>query len=211
MLETLTLGLLTALTTFYVPYWWGIPSNSIDNSYAGQQGDYVGRCRTYESVIQFYVDRPSFPHFQNFNMSRYEWTEELVEKLVANRTVMELTRFFCPQGTYNEMATLFFSGMARAVEQLFHSPVRFEPVSLFVLFLIVFVVANLTYGINIPSGIFVPSFLIGALYGRIIGEILREIDPAGNHQPGSFALVGATSFLAGVSRMTIAVAVIMRE
>ena len=58
--------------------------------------------------------------------------------------------------------------------------------------------------------------LIGALYGRILGRAAVDIfgvnqDALDWLDPGAFALLGAVSFFAGVSRLTVSLAVIMVE
>lgn len=56
-----------------------------------------------------------------------------------------------------------------------------------------------------PSGIIVPALGGGALFGRLVGQAVGSISP------GIFAMVGAGAFLAGVSRMTISLCVVMFE
>eukprot|EP01060_Flectonema_neradi_P014250 TRINITY_DN20952_c0_g1_i6.p1 TRINITY_DN20952_c0_g1~~TRINITY_DN20952_c0_g1_i6.p1 ORF type:complete len:313 (+),score=53.39 TRINITY_DN20952_c0_g1_i6:690-1628(+) len=73
-----------------------------------------------------------------------------------------------------------------------------------------FFLAAITFGIAVPSGLFIPSMIIGATLGRTAGEALRlalgsEIDP------GLYALVGAASTLGGITRMTISLAAILVE
>ena len=63
----------------------------------------------------------------------------------------------------------------------------------------------ITFGIKVPSGIIIPALDGGAFFGRLIGQLVPSISP------GIFAMVGAGAFLAGVSRMTISLAVIMFE
>lgn len=63
----------------------------------------------------------------------------------------------------------------------------------------------ITFGCKVPSGIIIPALDAGALFGRLIGQLIPNISP------GIFAMVGAASFLAGVSRMTVSLAVIMFE
>ena len=63
----------------------------------------------------------------------------------------------------------------------------------------------ITFGCKVPSGIIIPSLDAGALFGRLIGQMIRDISP------GVFAMVGSAAFLAGVSRMTVSLAVIMFE
>lgn len=71
------------------------------------------------------------------------------------------------------------------------------------------VLTIITFGCKVPSGVIIPALDAGALFGRLIGYIL-PYTPA-DVSPGIFALVGAAAFLAGVSRMTISLAVIMFE
>lgn len=63
----------------------------------------------------------------------------------------------------------------------------------------------ITFGCKVPSGVIIPALDAGALVGRLIGQFVPDISP------GIFAMVGAAAFLAGVSRMTVSLAVIMFE
>jgi chloride channel 3/4/5 len=71
--------------------------------------------------------------------------------------------------------------------------------------LVKLVLTTITFGIKVPSGVIIPSLDAGALFGRIIGQWVGSISP------GIFAMVGAGAFLAGVSRMTLSLVVIMFE
>jgi chloride channel 3/4/5 len=66
------------------------------------------------------------------------------------------------------------------------------------------VLTTVTFGIKVPSGVIIPALDAGAFFGRLVGQLL------GDTSPGIFAMVGAAAFLAGVSRMTISLAVIVR-
>lgn len=88
-----------------------------------------------------------------------------------------------------------------------------------------FFLAAITFGLQIPAGIILPSMAIGALGGRALG-IVMEIWYT-NHPklflfntcepdipcvtPGTYALIGAAAALAGVTRMTVSIVVIMFE
>lgn len=67
------------------------------------------------------------------------------------------------------------------------------------------VLTIITFGCKVPSGIIIPALDSGAFFGRLIGQWITTISP------GIFAMVGAAAFLAGVSRMTISLCVIMFE
>ena len=71
--------------------------------------------------------------------------------------------------------------------------------------LVKLVLTIITFGCKVPSGIIIPALDAGAFFGRLIGQCTLGISP------GIFAMVGAAAFLAGVSRMTISLCVIMFE
>ncbi|KAH6656021.1 voltage gated chloride channel, partial [Truncatella angustata] len=74
--------------------------------------------------------------------------------------------------------------------------------------LIKLVLTIITFGCKVPSGIIIPALDAGALFGRLVGQL-----PFLFHSisPGIFAMVGSAAFLAGVSRMTVSLTVIMFE
>ncbi|KAF4637449.1 hypothetical protein G7Y89_g655 [Cudoniella acicularis] len=67
------------------------------------------------------------------------------------------------------------------------------------------VLTIITFGCKVPSGIIIPALDAGALFGRLVGQVIPNISP------GIFAMVGASAFLSGISRMTVSLAVIMFE
>ena len=88
-------------------------------------------------------------------------------------------------------------------------------ISLLYTIIIVSALTILTFGIKVPAGLFVPSMAVGASTGRLVGLIIQtaiknnlQIFPGCNISnycvnPGHFAIAGAASFLAGVTRMTV--------
>ncbi|CAN6610445.1 anion/proton exchange transporter Gef1p [Trichomonascus vanleenenianus] len=84
-----------------------------------------------------------------------------------------------------------------------------------------------SYGSKVPSGIFVPSMAIGALFGRFVGTVTEAIYESNPDAwlfstcpmasdgpcitPGTYAFLGAGAALAGIMDMTVTVVVIMFE
>jgi len=76
--------------------------------------------------------------------------------------------------------------------------------------------ASITFGMQIPAGIILPSMAIGALYGRALGLLVQMwqrtfpdawmfVSCKPNEEcvsPGLYAIAGAASALAGVTRLT---------
>ena len=74
-----------------------------------------------------------------------------------------------------------------------------------------FLLAAITSGTFAPAGLFIPTLLAGATFGRIIGHILNCAFPGYVTDAGSYALIGAAAVLGGMARMTIAGTVIVLE
>ncbi|KAF5744022.1 chloride channel protein CLC-c-like [Tripterygium wilfordii] len=118
--------------------------------------------------------------------------------------------FQCPPHHYNDLASLFFNTNDDAIRNLLTSGAekRFLLSSLFVFFAAMYVLGIITYGIAIPSGLFIPVILAGASYGRLVGSFLGSLSEL---DVGLFALLGAASFLGGTMRMTVSLCVILLE
>lgn len=118
--------------------------------------------------------------------------------------------FQCPPGYYNDLASLFFNTNDDAIRNLFSTSTtrEFQISSLFIFFVTVFGLGIITYGIAIPSGLFIPVILAGAVYGRLVG---RLFEPVSTLDTGLFSLLGAASFLGGTMRMTVSLCVILLE
>ncbi|UJO21187.1 putative chloride channel protein, partial [Fulvia fulva] len=83
----------------------------------------------------------------------------------------------------------------------------------------------ISYGCNVPAGIFVPSMAIGASFGRMVGilvQALHESFPDAAFfaackpdvpciTPGTYAFLGAGAALSGIMHLTVSVVVIMFE
>ncbi|GLJ18589.1 hypothetical protein SUGI_0331050 [Cryptomeria japonica] len=119
-------------------------------------------------------------------------------------------KFQCEPGYYNDLASLFFNTNDDAIRNLFSSgtATEFHSSSILLFFGAVYVLGLLTYGIAVPSGLFIPVILAGATYGRLVGILMgsfTELDQ------GLFAVLGAASFLGGSMRMTVSLCVILLE
>nr|XP_002127837.1 H(+)/Cl(-) exchange transporter 4-like [Ciona intestinalis] len=88
------------------------------------------------------------------------------------------------------------------------------------------VITVFTFGLKVPTGLFIPSMGVGAIMGRLIGVgveqlvymypdcVLWNTSCHAGHScvtPGLYAMVGAAATLGGVTRMTVSLVVIMFE
>ncbi|CCW64808.1 unnamed protein product [Phytomonas sp. EM1] len=128
-------------------------------------------------------------------------------------------------GTYTPFGTLSMDTGKKVIRHLFtrQTILEFPGYTLLCNFVIYFAFACLSSGAAVSGGLVVPSLVIGATFGRLFGLFLWHMGSTGAGvdrgylctdawmDPGVFALIGAGAFLAGTSRMTISICVIMVE
>ena len=129
-----------------------------------------------------------------------------------------LVRFQCEEGQYNQLASLYFTSGDMGMRQLFHFREldgmgldSFTTGPLILFFVPYFLMAAITSGVLAPAGLFVPTLLAGAAFGRLIGHWMNSAFPGYVADSGTYALIGAAAVLGGMARMTIAGCVIVLE
>lgn len=100
--------------------------------------------------------------------------------------------------------------------------------SLIIAFVIKVLLTFITFGLKVPSGIYVPSMVAGALFGRIFGMVIQLSRHRFNQEYnimnyicadspdkcvdlGIYAMISAGAFMAGVTRMNITLVTILFE
>ena len=121
---------------------------------------------------------------------------------------------------FTQVASLYLCEADVAIRQLFHfretgetDSSTFSSAALFLFFIPYITLACVVYGIAVPSGLFVPSLLAGAAFGRLFGHLLHKLDHTSGTfaDSGTYALMGSAAVLGGMARMTISLTVILLE
>lgn len=71
-------------------------------------------------------------------------------------------------GEFNAIATLTLTPFTDAIKGMFHDKAHFPPAALIVAFCYYWIMAVITYGVAVPSGLFVPCLLMGSAWGRSV-------------------------------------------
>lgn len=87
-----------------------------------------------------------------------------------------------------------------------------------------FILSAYAYGLQLPGGILMPSLVLGGTAGRIVGIICLGIQNSLDTEylatctaksclvsPSSYAVVGAASFVTGITKLTLSVVIIIFE
>ncbi|XP_052195140.1 chloride channel protein CLC-b isoform X2 [Diospyros lotus] len=119
-------------------------------------------------------------------------------------------QFNCPDGYYNDLSTLLLTTNDDAVRNIFstNTPTEFRIFSLVIFFALYCMLGLFTFGIAVPSGLFLPVILMGSAYGRMLGVAMGSYT---NIDQGLYAVLGAASLMAGSMRMTVSLCVIFLE
>lgn len=119
----------------------------------------------------------------------------------------------CSDGRYSALGQIWFQTPEASVRSLFHQPEgSWSAATLGGFFVVYFFLSCWTYGLSVSSGVFIPTLLVGAVWGRLLGIGVRAIFPTATWvNPGKFALLGAAATLGGVVRMTLSLSVILIE
>ncbi|XP_010277685.1 PREDICTED: chloride channel protein CLC-d-like [Nelumbo nucifera] len=122
--------------------------------------------------------------------------------------------FYCKRDSeYNDLATIFFNTQDDAIRNLFSARTfhEYSAQSLLTFLVMFYTLAVVTFGTAVPAGQFVPEIMIGSTYGRLVGMFVVNFYKKLNIEEGTYALLGAASFLGGSMRMTVSLCVIMVE
>jgi chloride channel 7 len=121
---------------------------------------------------------------------------------------------FCGDGHYPASASIWFNTPENVLQDLYHSPTDdFHYYNLTVFVIAYFFISCLTYGLRISSGIFIPTLLTGACWGRMVGILVISCGSSFNDwgSVGKFALIGSVAQLAGIVRISFSVTCIVAE
>lgn len=115
-----------------------------------------------------------------------------------------------PPRYYHPLATLAITSPYNLLRLLFsrQTPELFPPSALLVHLLLYTAGSSYAGGMFVSCGTVIPSLLIGAVTGRLVGELLQQSAWA---DPGVLALVGAAAYFSGISRLSFSLIVIMME
>lgn len=119
----------------------------------------------------------------------------------------------CPDGYYSDIGTIIYSTSDQVAALLFNRATElandFSIAPLLMYGTCYFCLVSYVYGSMIPGGLFVPSIIIGGIYGRVFGIIAAQVNE--NINSGVYALLGAAAMLGGFTRLVLPIAVMLIE
>ena len=124
----------------------------------------------------------------------------------------------CPRGFANDVGTILLGLRDDIISELLSSSNDFTPISVAVALVTLLATTPLACDCAFPAGVFMPTVAWGACLGSLWGVGARALvratagaAVAAAVSPGSYAVVGAASALAGMFRSSISLVVIVVE
>lgn len=138
---------------------------------------------------------------------------ERLSSVLSNAPLRDFSQFDCPDGQFSTWAATSYNPTDSVLRAMFFdtSDNTFfgAPLAITTVYFLIFVIVS--YGMAVPAGIFFPGFLLGGVYGRLIGVAVQAIFPERTDVPITmYSFLGAVSGVAGITR-NISVALIAIE
>jgi H+/Cl- antiporter ClcA len=139
------------------------------------------------------------------------WGCDAIPESAPESMTEAFSSFGCPEGQYNEMATLLFNSQHSTIVTFFSrgsdlaEAVGLHTMAIF--FILYFGLAVITAGLAVPSGLFFPFLILGGCSGRFVGKVvwntITHFYAWTSIDPGVYAMIGTAGFITGSTRMTM--------
>lgn len=113
---------------------------------------------------------------------------------------------------------MFYAGEGQIIRNIIDNEYDISPVNLTIFLVVYFLFFCITYGTFVPAGLFLPGMVIGCVIGALYSIGLRNLgwfnhltDEEVESLYMALIILGCASMLAGYTRMTYAICVIMME
>jgi CBS domain-containing protein len=137
--------------------------------------------------------------------------DEKCERLITGVEHMELQRYNCRSDQYSPLSSLLFNTEGNTVKGMMKYGKIWGPSTNIIFMCFWIVMTAVTYGSMIPAGLFIPSILIGCSMGNLVGSLLKSFEIISIYESQTYAIIGSATVIAGITRCTFSLAVLMME
>jgi chloride channel 7 len=133
----------------------------------------------------------------------------------ADKVNQKFSEGWCPKGYYDPLATIFFADEAEVIRNIMSNDVSNDTNRMWIFLACWYFMTIITYGVSIPAGLFLPGMIIGCAIGQLYAQILLDTElihkPQFDEVRKNCIIIGIGATLAGYTRMTYSLAVIVME
>ena len=112
---------------------------------------------------------------------------------------------------------MFWNTEGGVIRIIMNKRIEGDFITFFIFFAVWYFFTITTYGTNVPSGLFLPGMIIGCTLGAMFTELMVAISLIDLDAPNydtirkKYIVIGCSSFMAGYTRMTYSLGIIMME
>ena len=142
--------------------------------------------------------------------------EELFDTWGTN----SLYKAWCDEGYFDKTAGLYWAAEVEVIRNVIAWKVDVNITDLLIFVSIWYLFTIVTYGTNVPAGLFLPGIIIGCVLGKITfifadinGYLIYDMDDPSQKESlmYHYIVLGCGAFMAGYTRMTFSLGVILME
>ena len=152
---------------------------------------------------------------------RPDHLDEKLDTVFDRMEDMTTSRAWCSsKDEYNPLATIFWKTEGGVIKQFLGTPMACTPEQMMLFTGVWYFWTITTYGVNVPSGLFLPGMIIGCGLGDLYIHFLLHLQKQGNINIGvehteqfrsTYIVLAMGAMLAGYTRMTYSIIVIVME
>lgn len=207
-LESVIITLIYVTLTYWIAVWWGPSVEATDSAKSGcslAPDGFMAKRRS--SMVGYYGMISSLCEPGPYSNSSYTAGQDPFSQQPDRLPV------------FHNFGSLAMGPADNALQFLFTDSTSsyLQPATLIVFFIIYFVFAAATAGIAMGGDVIMPAMVIGATVGRLCGELTKQAATSISAEtklwadPSVFAVIGAGSFVGGVTGLTFSLCIILME
>lgn len=125
---------------------------------------------------------------------------------------------WCDKNQFDPNASIFWASEGRIIKNIMNQAIPTTPVNLLYFLAVWYLFTITTYGTNVPAGLFLPGMIIGCALGASVYNLADYAGAIVSNDPEeraalvrSYIIMACGAFMAGYTRMTYSLAVILME
>ena len=125
---------------------------------------------------------------------------------------------WCPKDSYDPNSSYFFATEGTVIKNLIDRNILFKPFNLLIFTSVWYFFMCVSYGTNVPAGLFLPGVIVGCAMGDLVFIAGDSIEIFGKESSQdkdgirhSYIILGCAAFMAGYTRMTYCLAILIME
>ncbi|XP_073974819.1 H(+)/Cl(-) exchange transporter 7-like isoform X6 [Rhodnius prolixus] len=132
---------------------------------------------------------------------------------LRERTFVRRIKWHCAKGQLPTVVLFFFQNDVSLMNTLICDERLMGVKPLLVLLVYYFILSAIYMGTAITGGVFVPNIITGAIWGRLLAELLLELVPQTDAwcRPQMYAFLAAGAHVGGTTRICLSIGIILLE